>query len=47
MVSLMAAVPTSGGRAAQHGSGAGAADLLEGVAGGRRRVVEVRKGRGL
>ena len=47
-----AAVPTSGGgsssaRAAQHGSGAGAADLPEGEAGGRRRVVKVRKGKAL
>ena len=47
-----AAVPTSGGgsssaRAAQHDSGAGAAEMAEGVAGGRRRVVKVRKGRAL
>ena len=45
-----AAVPASGGggsaRAAQHGSGTGAADLTEGEAGGRRRVVK-RKGRAL
>ena len=47
-----AAVPTSGGggssaRAAQHGSAAGAAEMAEGEAGGRRRVVKVRKGRAL
>ena len=47
-----AAVPTSGGggssaRAAQHGSGTGAAEMAEGKAGSRRRVVKVRKGRAL
>ena len=47
-----AAVPTSGGggssaRAAQHGSGTGAAEMKEGEAGGRRRVVKVKKGRAL
>ena len=45
-----AAVPTSSGgsdsRAAQHGSGAGAAEMAEGMASGRRRVVK-RKGRAL
>ena len=50
MSMLMAAVPTSGGssdsRAAQHGSGAGAAEMTEGVPGGRGRVVK-RKGRAL
>ena len=45
-----AAVPTSSGgsdsRAAQHGSGAGAAEMAEGMASGRRRVVK-REGRAL
>ena len=51
---VAAAVPTSGdggssARAAQHGSGTyfAAAEMTEGEAGGRRRVVKVRKGRAL